>query len=199
MGLEVFNEAASRAALAYADISIAFTVQSRFRVDVLDGGLGGFHLTHELVSPPYIKDYDTDEGEGPAAWTTRWDLSNWRVFVARKGGQGVGGAVVAFNTNNFSFLEGSQDIAALWDIRVARDARHLGVGRALFSEAAEWARSQGCRLLKVETQNVNVPACRFYAAMGCELGQINRFAYLGQYGDAHPDEVQLVWYLHLDR
>jgi hypothetical protein len=43
--------------------------------------------------------------------------------------------------------------------------------------------------LEVETQNVNVPACRFYARMGCTLGAINCFAY----ADA-PDEVQLRWY-----
>ena len=43
--------------------------------------------------------------------------------------------------------------------------------------------------MKVETQNVNVPACRFYARQGCVLGAINRFAYPDL-----PDEVQLLWY-----
>ena len=61
----------------------------------------------------------------------------------------------------------------------------------------EVARRRGCRLLKIETQNVNVAACCFYAAQGCTLGGVNRFAYLGAYGAAHPDEVQLIWYYDL--
>jgi hypothetical protein len=42
--------------------------------------------------------------------------------------------------------------------------------------------------LEVETQNNNVAACRFYAAMGCELRSIDRLAYPDL-----PDEAQLVW------
>ena len=94
----------------------------------------------------------------------------------------------------FDPLEGRKDIAELWDIRVSSEARQGGVGKALFSAAAEWAKERGCRLLKIETQNVNVAACRFYAAMGCELGLVNRFAY--QPPDA--GEVQFAWYLRLE-
>ena len=46
--------------------------------------------------------------------------------------------------------------------------------------------------MKVETQNINVPACRFYARMGCELGTIDRFAYPDL-----PGETQLLWHLDL--
>jgi hypothetical protein len=50
-----------------------------------------------------------------------------------------------------------------------------------------WCR--GCRWLKIETQNVNAPACRFYQKMGCTVGAIDRFAYPGL-----PGEVQLLWW-----
>jgi hypothetical protein len=49
--------------------------------------------------------------------------------------------------------------------------------------------AQGCRELKVETQNVNVAACRFYAALGCEL----RFAREEAYPEC-PGEAQFLWY-----
>ena len=65
-------------------------------------------------------------------------------------------------------------------------------GRALFEAATRGARQRGCRLLLIETQNVNVPACRFYAAQGCTLGAIDRFAYADL-----PDETQLIWTLPL--
>jgi GNAT superfamily N-acetyltransferase len=63
------------------------------------------------------------------------------------------------------------------------------VGRALFVAAEAWAVARGCKQLMVETQNVNVDACRFYAAVGCELGAIHRFAY-----PELPDEIQLLWF-----
>jgi hypothetical protein len=43
-------------------------------------------------------------------------------------------------------------------------------------------------MLKAETQNINVPACRLYAKHGFVLGVINRYAYA-----ALPDEVELIW------
>ena len=49
--------------------------------------------------------------------------------------------------------------------------------------------------MKVETQNVNVPACRFYQRMGCRLDEIRRFGYAGV--PAVAEEVMLNWYLDL--
>jgi GNAT superfamily N-acetyltransferase len=89
-------------------------------------------------------------------------------------------------------LEDRQDTAVLWDIRVAAEARRQGVGAALFRAVEKWAVAHGCRLLKVETQNINVPACRFYAKQGCVLGAIHRFAY-----PEFPNETQLLWYKKL--
>jgi hypothetical protein len=66
------------------------------------------------------------------------------------------------------------------------------VGTVLFQAAERWAASRGARWLKVETQNINVPACRFYARQGCVLGGLHRFAY-----SSLPDEVQLLWYKEL--
>ena len=91
-------------------------------------------------------------------------------------------------------LAGRDDIAVLWDIRVHPDHRRSGIGTALFAEVVKWSRQKSCKYLKIETQNINVPACRFYAKQGCRLGEINRFAYI-EPRVAH--EVMLVWYLNL--
>ena len=104
----------------------------------------------------------------------------------------MGGAVVAFDTPGLIMLEGRRDLAVLWDIRVDPDHQRRGVGTALFGAAETWSRTRGCRQLKIETQNVNVPACRFYLGQGCVLGGINRFAYR-----EFPEEVQLLWYKDL--
>jgi GNAT superfamily N-acetyltransferase len=106
----------------------------------------------------------------------------------------VGGAAVAWNTNDVNLLEERADLSVLWDLRVAPERRGQGLGRALFEQAAAWSKARGCLQMKIETQNVNVHACRFYAAQGAVLGEIRRFAYQDQ---RVRNEVQLNWVLAL--
>jgi len=183
----------------YAAIPIAFEVASVFRIEVIDKGLGGFALIEEKVVP-YTKDYDSrnkdDKDEPrPIGWPKRFDVSKWGIFLVLDGSRPVGGATVAFDTPGVNMLENRKDLAVLWDIRVHPDERRRGIGSRLFKHAADWARQRGCRQLKVETQNVNVPACRFYAEQGCELGAIHRYGYAGSSHVAH--EAMLLWYLEL--
>lgn len=171
----------------YARVPIAFEVRTVLDVRAADDG--GFTLSERAIDPPYTKDYDVHEG--PESWT-RFDLRNWGWFGALADGRRVGGAAVAFDTPGVHMLEGRRDLAALWDIRVAPDARGHGAGAALFRAAEAWATVQGCRQMKIETQNINAPACRFYARMGCRLGAIDPAAY-----PALPDETQLLWFKDL--
>lgn len=82
-------------------------------------------------------------------------------------------------------LRGRRDLAVLWDLRVTQGCRS-GAGAALFGAATAWARERGCRALEVETQQINVAACRFYQRMGCSLAAVDRFAYVDL-----PEETQL--------
>lgn len=50
-----------------------------------------------------------------------------------------------------------------------------------------------CPQLKVETQNINLAACRFYERQGF----LPKSAHTGVYA-ACPDEIQLLWYKDLD-
>ena len=176
----------------YASISIAFEVGSILDVIATANGLGEFVLTERSLDVPYVKDYDLIDGAEPFRWAMQFDLSNWVLFAARAGGCRVGGAVVAFSTPGLTLLEGREDLAILWDIRVSPEARGQGVGSALFRAAEASARAKGCRQLKVETQNINVAACRFYARQGCVLRGVKYMAY-----PQFPDEVQLLWYKDL--
>lgn len=178
----------------YAAIPIAFEVRTIFEARLPENGLGGIHLVETAVEP-YVKDYD--ELETPLSWPEEFDISRWGLFLALdNGGQALGGAAVAWNTSGVNMLEGRSDLSVLWDIRIRPDARGKGIGRQLLAHAADWSRGRGCVRMKIETQNVNVAACRFYAAQGCKLGDIRRFAYLNEPSVAH--EVQLNWYLDLD-
>jgi GNAT superfamily N-acetyltransferase len=169
-------------------IPIAFEVDRVLDVEHRGTDSGPFEYSERSLEVPYVKDYDGIEGEGPTQWANRFDLSRWGLIGARAEGLRIGAAVVAFATAGVDLLEGRGDLAVLWDIRVHPSGRRKGVGAALFRAALEWTGGRGCTQLKVETQNINVPACRFYERQGCVLDRIDRSAY-----PQFPDEIQLVW------
>ncbi|MBN1810999.1 MAG: GNAT family N-acetyltransferase [Anaerolineae bacterium] len=179
--------------LLYDAIPNWFGVESVLRVEVIDGGLGGFRLVEESVAEPFIKTYDDD---GPTNWVAEFDLGRWGIFLAADGDRPVGGAAVAVDAPVYPLDKFQRrDLAVLWDIRVHPEHRGRGVGSLLFDRAADWARRNGWGQLGLETSSVNVPACRFYARKGCELGAIHRYGYAGVPQIAH--EAMLLWYLDL--
>src|ERR1044071_8890114 len=82
----------------YASIPIAFEVDTILDIRLMGNGLGGVVLTDRPLGIPYVKDYDSINGEKPTQWAKRFDMSNWVSFAAWAGGLRVGGAVVAFST-----------------------------------------------------------------------------------------------------
>lgn len=179
----------------YAKIPIYFEVKSIFQVDLINNGLDGIQLHEEKVVVPYVKNYDSYENSGPERWATQFNIHNWVIFLATDNNKPIGGATVAFDTHGVNMLCGRKDLAVLWDIRVHPDFRHKGVGTMLFQRAVDWSKKKGCKQLKIETQNVNVPACKFYAKQGCKLGEMDRYGYFGHPKVGH--EVMLIWYLDL--
>ena len=190
MSLDIREAAPTSAALSeHAAIPIAFVVDRVLEVRLLDGGLGGMSLTQTAVTDPYVKDYDALEGAGPQCWPGRFDVSNWALIGACRDGASVGSTVIATRTPGLHMLGGRDDVAVLWDIRVSPRERGGASGRRCSGPPRTGPGARGFRWLKIETQNVNVPACRFYQKMGCTLGAIDRFAYPSQ-----PAEARLLWW-----
>jgi GNAT superfamily N-acetyltransferase len=183
----------------YARVPTAFEVRSILRVETPESGELGFRLVEEPVDGPYTKDYDAADvpDSRVLGWPQHFDVASWGFFLARDGTEAVGAATVAVRTPAAHMLEDRTDLAVLWDLRIEPARRRQGVGTVLFRYAADWSRSRGCRQMKIETQNTNVPACRFYAAQGCVLGGINRHSYTACPAVAH--ETMLLWYIDLTR
>jgi ribosomal protein S18 acetylase RimI-like enzyme len=176
----------------YGTISIAFDIEQVLTASLVDQGLGGILLCAMPVESSSQKDYDRIPGNAPADWSNRFDVASWGLIAARLKGELVGGAVVVHDSADVSMLERRRDLAVIWDLRVTRDFRRYGIGSAVWQAVENWAALRACRQLKVETQNTNVGACKFYVRRGCRLGAVNRFAY-----SEFPDEVQLLWYKDL--
>ena len=167
-------------------------VKTILQPELVGGGLGGILLREVPVDPPYLKDYDAS-GELPSDMPKKFDVKKWGFFLALAGSTPAGAATVALDTTGVFMLEARKDLAVLWDIRMCPE--YKGVGIMLFRYSANWAKERGYTQMKIETQNVNVPACRFYERMGATLGEIRRFGYAGVPSVAH--EVMLNWYLDL--
>jgi GNAT superfamily N-acetyltransferase len=178
----------------YARIPIWFRVESVLRVSGTDDALGGLLLREEAVDEPYVKDYDEFDDDPPAQWGQGHDLGNWGIFLAREEGVSVGAAAGIVKSSRAQMLMARDDVAVLWDIRVHPDHRRRGIGARLLQHVAQWAREWNCTQLRIETQNVNVGACRFYASQGCRLGAVCQEAY----SEARlRHETMLLWYLDL--
>jgi GNAT superfamily N-acetyltransferase len=158
---------------AYASIPIAYQI-----IEVLDpdspSDSGDLPFTSKAVDVPIVKDYDAEPGNHPLDWRARLDVRTWGFLAARSGGHRVSGAVIVTRNPDIEMLDVRDDLALLWDIRVAPAARNQGVGAALLAAGESWARSRSARVLKVETQNTNVPACRFYASHRFVLRAVRR-------------------------
>ena len=165
----------------YATISIAFVVERIVAVSHSDTP-GPFTFSAVAVEHPWVKDYDALEP--PMTWLHRFDTRGWGLLAAYEAGLRVGGAIV---------IPDAPTKATLWDLRVEPEFRSTGVGSALFHAAERWSWARGCRLLDVETQNVNAPACFFYARMGCRLERVEEEAYPDL-----PGEARIVWAKDLD-
>ncbi|MDB6169136.1 MAG: acetyl-transferase [Verrucomicrobia bacterium] len=181
-------EAPIRDVAELAQIPISFRVERVCEIAAKPGEPSAWVLTEREIASPYLKDYDAIAREGPTQWAKYFDLTNWGYFRAHVDSRLAGGVVIAHRTPGVTMLEERGDLAVIWDIRVAPGLRGLGVGSSLLDAAEHWARSRECTELKIETQNINVAACRLYAKSGCVLQAVNPQAY-----PELPDEIQLLW------
>jgi GNAT superfamily N-acetyltransferase len=168
---------------AYESVPMTLLVRSIYRVEPR---VEGWDLIEEPVSAPWVKDYEQFDEDRPTNLAKQYDFSSRGIFAAYSDDLRVGGAIVAPGEDGWYGPES----AVLVDIRVDPRDQRLGTGRALVDAVVTWSRQRGLRELVIETQNVNVPGCRFYAAIGAVLSNVEENAY-----PQLPDELRLTWRL----
>ena len=177
----------------YDSISQNVDVRSEYRVKRIDNGLGGFIL-EEVPVTPYVKDLSVYERA--TEYEKEFDITHWSFYMAFDDEKPVGAITIAARTKNLYMLGGRDDACVLWDIRVADEYKHQGIGQKMLDLAIKEAKADGYRQMIIECQNNNVPACNFYRKQGALLSKIDMYAYYQE--EACRDEVQFVWYLDLN-
>jgi streptothricin acetyltransferase len=128
---------------------------------------------------PYEKVLTVD----PEVYTTFIDNPEKVIFFADVDGKPAGQIKLVPWWNKFAYVE---------ELIVDTEYRGKGVGRALMNRAIEWAKGQNFPGLTLETQDNNVPACRFYEKCGFVLGGFDLYAYKNL---DNASEIALYWYL----
>jgi len=141
---------------------------------------GRWIFTELAYDAPYEKRYPDDD-EDYGAYIGH---PNKIVFFYYHDGACVGQVRVRKNWNGYAFIE---------DLAVARDHRGKGIGTMLMETAKAWARQKGLGGLMLETQDVNLPACRFYHENGFEIGAVDTMLYANFEASRH--EKAIFWYL----
>lgn len=153
-----------------------FTVDAELCLAAEDG-----RISYTVRSvPPYEKRYGSETNDY-TAYLGQPDHAAWLAYVD---GQLAGQILAHENWNRF---------AIIWDIAVEPSFRRQGVGRRLIEHALRWARGRGLPGVMLETQNINVAACRLYARCGFVLGGFDAYLYRGVAPGTR--EIALFWYL----
>lgn len=176
----------------YDTVSMNVDVQSEYKVERINSGLGGFTFK-EVPVRPYVK--DLSKYERAVNYEQDFDITNWRFYMAFSGDVPVGAMTIAGKTEGLHMLSGRTDACVLWDIRVADAYKYNGIGQELLKMGIAGAKSDGYSQMIIECQNNNVPACKFYQKQGALLSKIDMYAYYSE--PEVRDEIQFVWYLNI--
>jgi len=135
--------------------------------------------SEEKFAEPYFKKYADEEID-----FSYIEDADKVVFLGYDGIDCIGRIRLRANWNGFAMIE---------DIGIANSHRRRGVGAALLAQATEWARQNGYCGLMLETQDVNVSACRFYASNGFAIGGVDTRLYANF---PTANEKAIFWYRH---
>ncbi|ANF97479.1 GNAT family N-acetyltransferase [Paenibacillus bovis] len=136
--------------------------------------------TEELYDKPYPKEYEDENIDDSYINNT-----HKAVFFYYSDHHCVGQIRLRVSWNGYAFIE---------DLGICQSWRQKGIGSLLLDQAIEWARQNKLIGLALETQDVNLSACRFYARKGFVIGGIDTMLY-SKFSTAH--EKAIFWYYML--
>ena len=142
---------------------------------------GVWSATEEIFGESYEKKYPDEETD-----YINNDFINSEdtaIYLYFRDGICAGNIYMWKTWNKYCYIE---------NIDVRGDFRRQGIGKELIEQAVVWAKDRGLKGLRLETQDTNLIACRFYQKCGFVLGAVDNLLYRNF---ENHDEKALFWYL----
>lgn len=136
--------------------------------------------------PSYTKKYES--GRMVNDYTDYLNHPTQTIFFALVEGVVVGKIIIKEYWNNYAYID---------FIIVDLQYRKFGIGRKLINEAKVWAKRHDMKGIMLETQNINVKACKFYESCGFKIGGVDQYLYKGLHNDT--SEIALFYYLLFEK
>ncbi|MNB78362.1 TDP-fucosamine acetyltransferase [compost metagenome] len=124
---------------------------------------GDWTYTEESYAEAYVKRYEDEQID-----IAYIEDKSKAVFLYEDGTNCTGRIRLRANWNGYAMIE---------NIAVAGSRRQQGIGSRLMDQAVQWAQQRKLAGLMLETQDVNVAACRFYASYGFVIGGVDNMLY----------------------
>jgi len=140
---------------------------------------GEWSFTECLYKEPYEKCYPADDEQ----YESYIDNPDRTVYFYYDNGECAGQIRIKKYWNKYAYIE---------DIAVAKNNRGKGIGAQLIKKAVEWARQKNLCGLMLETQDINLAACRFYHKLGFKIGAVDTMLYANF---DNCDEKAVFWYM----
>lgn len=134
---------------------------------------------------PFVDDWSRGERESITKRLKDTAESGGFVYAAF-----CGGALIGFASVDPCPFGCFEEYAELTNIHVAEGERGRGIGRSLFTAAAEWARERGKRKLYISAHS-SVESQAFYRSLGCKEAEI----YSTRHIEAEPFDIQMEYRL----
>ncbi len=154
----------------------AFTVDSKLVLRAEDGV-----IHYSVVSVAVYRKQYVFETKDYSVYISNPDKI---VYFAYADGHLAGQINITKHWNAYAWID---------DFTVDARFRRRGIGRAMMRKAVDWAKEKNLPGIMLETQDVNVPACRFYEKFGFALRGFDTHLYKGL--TPSTDEIALYWYL----
>ncbi len=174
--------------LAVTRLMTGYTSQEKYVVERRETPTRfSLSLRLEPLAQPYTRQFTTD----PETMAIYRDLLRGKyAFGAYMGEQLTAVALAEMHLWNRTFW--------LWEFHVSPAYQRQGIGRRLMEFVCAQAYEAGARLVLVETQNTNVPAIRFYRALGFAIEGVDVSYYDPENSEA-GDEIAIFMKRHLER
>jgi streptothricin acetyltransferase len=135
----------------------------------------------ELLDKPFEYKYPIDDED----YSTYIKNDDKNIYLYYDKNECIGQIILKKYWNKYTYIE---------DISVLKKFRRKGIGHSLMDSAQKWTKDKKLNGIMLETQDVNIAACKFYENYGFILGGIDTMLY-ANFDNAY--QKALFWYYKL--